>query len=199
MLHEVSAPIDHRYAVCRGSRLRSDTDDGTGRDVRRCPNHTTPRIDPPKGQNGEEAVWNHDELIRNNLFAWNRDAQVSGWFDVSDDREWPRETSTTRPYANGPSADGGLQSLHLQFVANLYAVRNGQGLFNWGVPWKRHIRCRTLNEVDRELGLEPSGRLITAAFCDPLKHDFRVARGGALLQSRSYPEGTVPLVILGRE
>ena len=46
---------------------------------------TTQRIDDEK----ETMVWNHDESIRHNVLALNRDAQVWGWFDVEDDRHWP--------------------------------------------------------------------------------------------------------------
>lgn len=46
---------------------------------------TTPRI----GGKAEEPVWNHDETIRRNMIAFNRDAQIWGWFDMKDDRHWP--------------------------------------------------------------------------------------------------------------
>jgi hypothetical protein len=49
---------------------------------------TTPRINAPPGA-PEVAVWNHDQIIRNNVFAFNRDAQVWGWFDIADERHWP--------------------------------------------------------------------------------------------------------------
>ena len=58
---------------------------------------TTPRIDGKTSVDdlinkapNEEAVWNHDQKIHNNVFAWNRDAGVWGWFDVNDQRMWPR-------------------------------------------------------------------------------------------------------------
>ena len=45
----------------------------------------TPLIDDKR----ERWVWNHDQTIRNNVLAYNRDAQVWGWFDVNDGRHWP--------------------------------------------------------------------------------------------------------------
>ena len=50
---------------------------------------STPRIDSRK----DEPVWNHDSTIRNNVLAYNRDAQTWGWFDISDDRHWPAKTA----------------------------------------------------------------------------------------------------------
>jgi parallel beta-helix repeat protein len=46
---------------------------------------TTPRI----GGKGEEPIWNHDETISRNIIAYNRDAQVWGWLDTKDGRQWP--------------------------------------------------------------------------------------------------------------
>ena len=46
---------------------------------------TTPRI----GGKGEEPVWNHDQTISHNIIAYNRDAQIWGWFDMKDNRHWP--------------------------------------------------------------------------------------------------------------
>ena len=48
-------------------------------------NRKTPLID----DKNERWIWNHDQLIRNNVMALNRDAQVWGWFDVNDGRHWP--------------------------------------------------------------------------------------------------------------
>lgn len=52
---------------------------------------STPRIDDRKS----EPVWNHDQTIRHNVLAFNRDAQVWGWFDMSDERHWPRALVVT--------------------------------------------------------------------------------------------------------
>ncbi len=49
---------------------------------------TTGLIDQKEGAKGV-AVWNHDNKIHNNVFAFNRDAGFWGWFDVDDQRHWP--------------------------------------------------------------------------------------------------------------
>jgi hypothetical protein len=46
---------------------------------------TTPLI----GQKAAVPIWCHNEEIRRNIIALNRDAQVWGWFDVQDGRHWP--------------------------------------------------------------------------------------------------------------
>ena len=48
-------------------------------------NRKTPLIE----DKNERWIWNHNQLIRNNVMALNRDAQVWGWFDINDDRPWP--------------------------------------------------------------------------------------------------------------
>ena len=52
---------------------------------------STPTIDDRRGR----PVWNHDQLIRQNIIVLNRDAQVWGWFDVKDGRHWPGGGSGT--------------------------------------------------------------------------------------------------------
>ena len=47
-------------------------------------------------------MWNHDEVIRHNVFAYNRDAQVWGWFDREDERHWPRGDADRRAAGKGP-------------------------------------------------------------------------------------------------
>ena len=44
-------------------------------------NRSTPPVDDRKGPG--VPVWNHDEVIRDNLIANNRTAQVQGWFDIA--------------------------------------------------------------------------------------------------------------------
>jgi len=177
-------------------------------------NRTTPRIDEPNGRRAEEPVWNHDELIRNNVFAFNRDAQVWGWFDVSDGRAWPASTTQPDEHGNapndvaakyqaraksGPPPGTDIKALHLQFTDNLYATRPGQALFNWGVPWKRHTKFTSLDDVRRELALEPTGQLAELIFHDPSEHDYRVPPGSAAIRMKCYPQGGVPWVVLGTD
>ena len=63
-------------------------------------------------------MWNHDEVIRQNVLAYNRDVQTWGWFDVDDQRHWPaalqnRSKATSRPLS--------LEGLKLSFSQNVYA------------------------------------------------------------------------------
>ena len=93
---------------------------------------TTPRIDSAERAR-EEPIWNHDEIIRNNSFAANRDAQVWGWFDTDDGRQWPASSGLhQKAHAQGLS----LKALHIQFTGNLYDPPPGQAFFRWGVGWK---------------------------------------------------------------
>jgi parallel beta helix pectate lyase-like protein len=148
---------------------------------------TTPTIDDRKGR----AVWNHDQVIRGNLLACNRDAQLGGWFDVDDERHWPRAGQT------GKRSDLCLESLHLTLEKNLYSVLPGQVLFRWGVPWKRHKKYATLDEVRRDLGLEQGSLSEPVLFEDAPARDFRVRAESPAARLECYPRGPVPGTTLG--
>jgi hypothetical protein len=162
---------------------------------------TTPRID-----GGTEAVWNHDETIRNNILAYNRDAQLWGWFDVPDERHWPKSQQTTplsgRPTKEpkGPSSqptDSFLEDLHLALESNLYWPGPGQDLFNWGVTWKKCRKYESLEAVQKELSLEQGSVIGEFHVQDYAALDFRVPADSPAIKMSCYPRGVVPNIQLG--
>ncbi len=162
---------------------------------------TTPRIDNRKS----EPVWNHDEIIRHNVFAYNRDAQVWGWFDVPDERHWPRPSPVTRdPWlaaeeSGVPSHPTGLslEDLNLTFENNLYSPVPGQGLFNWGVTWKKHKRYESLADVRKELSLDQNSTVAEFHAEDYAALDLRVPADSPAVRTACYPQGPVPGIRLG--
>lgn len=150
---------------------------------------STPRIDDKKS----EPVWNHDQTIRNNVLAWNRDAQVWGWFDIPDERHWPKAMQTTSPVAR-PSS---LEDLNLRFESNLYCPAPGQGLFNWGTTWKKHRKYETLEAVQKELSLDQHSRVAEFPVEAFAALDLRVAADSPAVTMGCYPQGPVPGVRLG--
>lgn len=173
---------------------------------------TTPLIDAKEGDK-EVRIWNHDQIIRNNVLAYNRDAQTWGWFDINDERHWPAALQEKKPETGQAAADIArdyaakdkdgepvglsLETLKLTFANNLYAVQDGQGLFNWGVTWKRHKLNPTLDAVRRELKLEQGSIVAPFLFGDYLTRDFRVPPDSPAIRLRCYPRGQVPGVQLG--
>ena len=153
---------------------------------------TTPRIDAKKGAR-EEAVWNHDETIDHNVLAYNADAQIWGWFDTNDQRNWPKKMQSKSESATGMS----LESLALHLSQNLYAADPGRQLLHWGTSWRRNKAYVSLDQVREELGME--GGSITAAIeiKDYASRDFRVAPGSPAIKLGCYPKGEVPGVRLG--
>jgi len=150
-------------------------------------NRSTPRIGNRKG----EPVWNHDQIIRNNVIAYNRDAQVWGWFDINDNRHWPARDGKAEP-------DGlTLEKLSFTFRDNLYSTGAGQELFNWGVTWKEHKRYNKLDDVRDALNLEQGSELVEFVFKDFSELDFRVPSDSPALKMGCYPKGSVPGVRLG--
>jgi hypothetical protein len=174
---------------------------------------TTSRI----GNSKEEAVWNHDERIQHNIIAWNRDAQVWGWFDVKDDRHWPASAATALPSGDVPSSPRiddiaaryqatdargqptglTLQKLRLQFVENIFFAAPGQACFEWGPSWSKHKSYSSVAEFQSGLGLDLAGRELDPGFADPLSHDYRLSQEMMSQLRQSYPVGPVLDVRLG--
>jgi hypothetical protein len=157
---------------------------------------STPRIDNRKS----EPVWNHDQTIRRNVLAYNRDAQVWGWFDVADERHWPKSMqSAQKPLADksAPPAGSSLADLKLTFDGNLYCPGAGQDLFNWGVTWKRHKRYTSLDEVRQELSTDQGGRVAEFHVADYSALDLRVPSDSPAVKMNCYPRGMVPGVRFG--
>ncbi len=173
---------------------------------------TTPKIDDPKGT-PEHPVWNHDTTVRNNTLAYNRDAQVWGWFDVNDERHWPSVMQEHKPENTkaaqdiakeyGAKDDKGqplglsLETLNFKFENNLYAAHDNQGVFNWGTSWKRNKKYENLDAVRAELKLEQGSIVEPFDFPDYLTRNFVVPAGSPVFRQHAYPRGPVPDVELG--
>ncbi|MCY3020807.1 MAG: right-handed parallel beta-helix repeat-containing protein [Planctomycetota bacterium] len=170
---------------------------------------TTPRIN----DKAERWIWNHDETVRNNVLAHNRDAQVWGWFDVNDGRHWPASMQDKAADAGkakediaadyqAKSKEGApvgldLAKLKLTFENNCYHAERGEGLFNWGPAWKKNRKYGSLDDVRKELSLESGGQCAEFVVGDYLTRDLRVPADSPALKLGCYPKGAVPGVVLG--
>ena len=173
---------------------------------------STPRLG--KKEDDGEPVWNHDQTVRNNILAFNRDAQVWGWFDQDDNRQWPAAMQSSLPKQKGRAAldmaaeyqarsreghptAATLEKLNLSHSNNLFFAAPGQGLFNWGVGWGHNRKYPSLDDVRRELNLEAASVVADPCMRDFLTRDFRVPAGSAAIKLGAYPRGEVPGVQLG--
>lgn len=171
---------------------------------------TTPRI----GRRGAEVpVWNHDEIIRNNIVALNRDAQVWGWFDMKDNRHWPRGEGRTgrgteaRPgdmaaeytakSSEGQPRNLTLEALKLRFENNRYYAVPGQGWFAWGPTWTWHQKYGSLQEFQSALHIDMGSKAANPEFADIRSLDLRLSSAAMLEFRESYPRGNVPGVKTG--
>jgi hypothetical protein len=175
---------------------------------------TTPRI----GGKAEEPVWNHDEIISRNIIAFNRDAQVWGWFDMKDGRQWPARAQEhelapvgdlpgngdiAKPYAaknrDGQHSGLTLEELRLSFTENVYFAEPGQGWFEWGVSWGRHQSYSKLIDFQAELGIDKGSRVLDPTFANLNALDCRLSPGVMETLRQCYPQGPVPGAILGSQ
>jgi hypothetical protein len=173
-------------------------------------NRKTPLIEDKK----DRFIWNHDQIIRNNILARNRDAQVRGWFDINDGRHWPAalQDASEKPKGNAAQDQAAdylardtagapvgltLEALKITFENNLYDAQPWQRLFTWGVEWKRHKTYATLEDVRSELKLESGSQTADFRVEDYLARDFRVPALSPALMMDCYPKGEVPGVKLG--
>lgn len=163
-------------------------------------NRTTPRI----GTKQEEAIWNHDEQIRRNVIACNRDAQVWGWFDMKGGWHWPTNSIGDKPALASTVADrgapmsGNLESLKLRFEENAYYSAPGQGLFEWGVTWGRHRSYPSLEEFQKSLHIDIAGRVFNPDFSNTRARDYRVSPQTMTELRQNYPQGSIPMTLLGQ-
>jgi hypothetical protein len=164
--------------------------------------------------NKQYAVWNHDNVIRNNVIAYNRDAQVAAWIASGDGRLWPRklwETVLGRPAPapaarpTGPALDRlekapeglTLENLAFTMQGNLFAVRPGQHLYQWGCAWDPVRFYETVPAISEALNLEQGSQVAEMEFADWAALDLRVPADSPLLKMKCYPQGEVPGVRLG--
>jgi len=161
----------------------------------------------PLIEGGSESVWNHNQTVRNNVLAYNRDAQVWGWFDIDDQRHWPKSMQegsvnklgqTKNNPAKGPPSGLALADLKLNLRDNIYCPGPGQGLFNWGVTWKRHKKYLDLETMHRELSLGRGSRVVDIGIKNFHKLDLRVLMDNPVIKMQCYPKGNVPGVRLGK-
>jgi Right handed beta helix region len=157
----------------------------------------TARIDRPE-PGYQEQIWNHDEQIRNNVIAYNHNAQTRGWFDVSDQRHWPRQLQEMKPKKAAAPVEGiSLESSHLDCSHNVFAREENQPLFIWGTTWLRHVDYSTLATVQSQLNLEKESQEFPLVFADYAKRDFRLPWNSVAFSMDCYPRGEVPDVSLG--
>jgi len=175
---------------------------------------TTPRNDGTTGP--EVPVWNHDEVVRNNLFVSNRTAQVQGWFDINPERHWPRALQAGKvpegkegkahddwaagyqARKNGVPPGLTLEDLKISFQGNIYALEPNGPFFIWGTDWKRKEAFKDLPSLTRRLGFEDSrSALVPPVLFDSAQHDFRLPRDHPAITAGVYPQGKVPDCVLG--
>ena len=162
-------------------------------------------------------IWNQDHIVRNNIFAYNNETQIGGWFDVADARHWPRalqvemasarareslsRNERTDPYqaTDGKEPQGrSFETLGIKHENNFLAKSGNQRLFLWGAPWQKHRYYNEIEDIRQDLpNFEDGTREGTLTFADDRVLDFRLSENSDVWEMNCYPQGQVPGVTLG--
>jgi hypothetical protein len=163
-------------------------------------------------------IWNHDEVVRHNVFLNNTRAQVNfGINGINANRQVPQrllgsqvlvapgkkraldaETKLAEDYMDKKF---GLQQPKGLYLEKLNFTINGNVYWsNKGVPlvaWKGLLSHQNLNELRAGEGFEKDGIVLDPQFADWKNLDLRVSANSPLLKMGCYPRGEVPRVKLG--
>ena len=172
---------------------------------------STPRVGHAR-KAPEEPVWNHDQIIRNNVMAYNDKWQVGGWFDVPDQRYLPlalkrqlpaQDAKLSASKARAKAAQNqprnlSLETLNIKFQSNVYACNPGEGLILWGAAWQRGRRqFSAVRPWQLEMKIDGGSLEGPVVFADLTKLDLRLAADSPAIKLGCYPKGEVPGVVLG--
>lgn len=201
LLAESKGPIVERNIMI------GNTNGLTFRDMLRT---TSPAVDSLLIRDKEEAIWNHNEVVKNNILAFNHNSQVRGAFLNKIERMVPaalqkRETGShsidpmvlaAKDYQardeQGQPVGLSLEKLNIKVDNNFYWGGTVPDLYQWG-----DLKFQTLDQVKENLKFEENGKIIDPQFADWKNLDLRVRKESPLLKLGCYPQGEIPGVKLG--
>ena len=164
------------------------------------------RTTPIIGDRTERPVWNHNEIIRNNIIAYNRDGQVYAWFNQKDERHLPSKIpgkiaikpDEIKRDEKGQPTGMTLEDLNIRFENNTYYAYPDQGMIKWGPSFSKSQRVYpAITEFQADLKIDAGGKIIEPMFSDLRAKDFRLSRKDMAALKGNYPKGDVPGVVLG--
>lgn len=201
LLAESNGPVVERNIMI------GNTNGLTFRDMIRT---TSPAIDDKLARSKEEAIWNHNEVVKNNVMAFNKNSQVRGAFLNKIERMVP--TALQKKQAESQRVDSmvlaaieyqakdeegqpiglSLEKLNIRVDNNVYWADTISTLYQWP-----EIRYKTLDEVRKDLKFEENGIVADPKFADWKKLDLRVPKDSPLIVRGCYPQGRIPGVKTG--
>ena len=171
-----------------------------------------------KGKNAP--IWNHDEVVRQNIFLNNARAQINfGVQGINEKRQVPQRllgsqklTEQGKKFARDEMTKLGEDyvdkhgvTLSMQpkglYLEKLNFVINGNVYWSGGkgplMQWDFLLIYENLEDVRAGEGFEKDGVVLDPQFADWKNLDLRVPSDSPLLKSGCYPQGEVPGVKLG--
>jgi hypothetical protein len=160
------------------------------------------------------AIWNHDEVVRQNVFFNNTRAQVNfGIKGINANRQIPerlqarnvdgkrtppdqatRDAAAYQDRSGVPQPAGlSLEKLSFSINGNVYWGGEAVPLMRWGSV----LSYGTLKDLRAGEGFEKDGAVLDPQFADWRKLDLRVPADSPLIKMGCYPRGEVPGVKLG--
>jgi len=170
------------------------------------------------GKGEETPIWNHDEVVRNNIFLHNKHSQINfGINGINANRLVPQRLLGSQVLI-APGKKRALDAetkLAEDFVDKQYGQLQPKGLFleklnfsfdgniYWSgtaVPlmmWKGLLEYVDLQPLSAAEGFEKNGAILDPQFANWREYDLRVPEGSPLITKGCYPRGDVPGVRLG--
>jgi hypothetical protein len=171
-------------------------------------------IDGRSVKGEKTAIWNHDEVVRHNVFVNNTRAQVNfGINGINANRQVPKrllgskalvksavltdETRLAQEYMDKMAVSGQgplyLELLNFVINGNVYWGGDNVPLMRWGTL----LTYQNLADLRAGAGFEKDGAVLDPQFADWKNLDLRVPADSPLLKMGCYPKGEVPGVKLG--
>jgi len=188
-----------------------------GINFRDMPRSTMPVTDRSnrKTRGKPEPIWNHDEVVRNNILMNNKKAQINfGINGINMNRQVPQRLLGSKALGKKGAQDEETK-LAADYVDKKYGIQQPKGLyleklnfmFNgnvyWGgetaplMMWGGLLSYQNLKDLRAGEGFEKDGMILNPQFADWKNLDLRVPADSPLIKTDCYPRGEAPGVKLG--
>lgn len=155
-------------------------------------------------------IWVHNNVVKNNISAFNKNSQMRATFINKIDRMLPAAYQTGKSDSGkvdamvqmakdyeakdekGQPVGLSLEKLNIRVDNNIYWGDTIPDLYQWG-----DLKFQSLEQVRKDLRFDENSKIFDPMFADWENLDLRVPADSPLLRMGCYPKGEIPGVKLG--